>query len=128
MNDCRMDKMPVSAQSFEHKEVPLYQLAPRTYRQELGAQEIFDSGGALVTGPAGTGKSYLLHKLKELEPDTIVCAYTGAAARLIGGSTVAHVLLAQKRGASGSLWMKSRSFLWTPLETWLVSSCAVPNS
>ena len=88
-----MDKMPVNAQSFEHKDVPLYNTAPWTFAQELGAQEILANGGALVTGAAGTEKSYLLHKLKELVPDAMVCAYTHAAARLIGGHTVAHVLL-----------------------------------
>ena len=88
-----MDRMPVNAQGFQYKEVPLHQTAPWTHTQELSAQEILDNGGALVTGPAGTGKSYLLHKLKELEPDAVVCAYTHAAARLIGGHTVAHVLM-----------------------------------
>ena len=89
-----MDKMPVNAQSFEYKAVPLHQTAPWTFGQELGAEEILANGGALVTGAAGAGKSYLLRRLKELEPDAIVCAYTHAAARLIGGHTVAHVLLA----------------------------------
>ena len=94
MKDCRMDKMPVNAQSFEYKAVPLHQTAPWTHCQELGAEEVLANGGALVTGAAGAGKSYLLRGLKELEPDTLVCAYTHAAARLIGGHTVAHVLLA----------------------------------
>ena len=93
MKDCRMDKMPVNAQSFEHKEVPLHHTPPWLYTEELSAEEIIANGGALVTGPAGAGKSYLLHKLKELVPDAMVCAYTHAAARLIGGHTVAHVLL-----------------------------------
>ena len=88
-----MGKMPVNAQSFEYKDVPLHQTAPWTYAEEIGAREILANGVALVTGPAGTGKSYLLHKLKELEPGAIVCAYTHAAARLVGGHTVAHVLL-----------------------------------
>ena len=87
MKECRMDKMPVNAQGFEYKDVPLHQTAPWTHVGELDAREILANGGALVTGPAGTGKSYLLHKLKELEPDAIVCAYTHAAARLIGGGT-----------------------------------------
>ena len=94
MKDCRMDKMPVNAQSFEYKAVPLHQTAPWTHRQELGAEEMLANGGALVTGAAGTGKSYLLHRPKELEPDALVCAYTHVAAMLIGGHTVAHALLA----------------------------------
>ena len=85
--------MPVNAQGFEYKDVPLRQTTPWTHSQELDAQEILDNGGALVTGPAGTGKSYLLHELKKLMPDAVVCAYTHAAARLIGGHTVAHILL-----------------------------------
>ena len=93
MKECRMDKMPLNAQLFEHKEVPLYDTAPWTHAEELGAEEIIANGGALVTGPAGTGKSYMLHKLKKLVPDAVVCAYTHAAARLVGGSTVAHVLM-----------------------------------
>ena len=61
MKDCRMGKMPVNAQSFEYKAVPLHQTAPWAFGQELGAEEILANGGALVTGAAGTGKSYLLH-------------------------------------------------------------------
>ena len=82
----------MNAQSFEYKAVPLHQTAPWTYA-ELGAEEILANGGALVTGAAGTGKSYLLRELKKLVPDALARAYTHAAARLIGGSTVAHVLL-----------------------------------
>ena len=59
----------------------------------LGAREFSPTGGVLVTGAAGAGKSYLLHTLRKLEPDAIVCAYTQATERLIGGNTVAHVLL-----------------------------------
>ena len=93
MKECRMDRMPVNAQGFQYKEVPLHETAPWVCAEEPGAEEILANGGALVTGPAGTGKSYLLHKLKELEPDAVVCAYTHAAARLIGGQTVSHVLM-----------------------------------
>ena len=97
-----MDKMPVNAQSFEHKEAPLYRTAPWTYAQELGAQVILANGGALVTGPAGTGKSYLPHKLKELVPDAVVCAYMHTTiTRLIGGNRVANVMIAQTHGACG---------------------------
>ena len=74
MKGCRMGKMPMNAQSFEYKAVPLHQTAPWTYA-ELGAEEILADGGALVTGAAGTGKSYLLRELKKLEPDALVCAY-----------------------------------------------------
>ena len=57
MKECRMDKMPVNAQSFEYKGAPLHRMAPWTYRQELGAQEMLANGGALVTGAAGIGKA-----------------------------------------------------------------------
>ena len=49
-----------------------------------------------MTGPAGAGKSYAL---KQLEEELLrrgekvhVCAYTHAAARLVGGATIAHLL------------------------------------
>ena len=45
MSECRMEKMPVNAQSFEHKKVPLHNTAPWTYAQELGAQEFLANGG-----------------------------------------------------------------------------------
>ena len=50
----------------------------------------------MVTGPAGTGKSVILKNLKEAlqaRGQTVnVCAYTHAAARLVGGATIAHLL------------------------------------
>ena len=52
--------------------------------------------GALVTGPAGVGTSFLLNDLRDelvQRGETVyVCAYTHAAARLVGGATVAHLL------------------------------------
>ena len=91
--ECRMGKMPANAQGFEHKDVPLYHTMPWTHAEELDAQEILDNGGALATGAAGAGKSYILHKLKGRVPDATVCAYTRAATRFIGRRTVVHDLL-----------------------------------
>ena len=88
-----MGKVPVNAHGFEHKGVPLYHTVPWAHAEELDAQEILDNGGVFAAGAAGTGKSYLLHELKGLVPDATVCAYTHTAARLVGRSTVAHVLL-----------------------------------
>ena len=49
-----------------------------------------------MTGPAGVGKSFLLNDLRDelvRRGETVhVCAYTHAAARLVGGVTVAHLL------------------------------------
>ena len=64
--------------------------------REKALRTILHAGGALVTGPAGVGKSVLLKKLREelvRRGETVhVCAYTHAAARLIGGVTMAHLL------------------------------------
>ena len=57
---------------------------------------ILDAGGGLVTGAAGTGKSRVIHNLYEelvsRGERVFKCAYTHAAAKLIGGTTVAHLL------------------------------------
>ena len=41
----------------------------------------------LLSGPAGTGKSYLIHQLRK-EGNIVVLATTGIAAAQIGGMTI----------------------------------------
>ena len=43
---------------------------------------------AYIGGGAGSGKSFLLHKIRARLPSATVCASTGAAACLVGGITV----------------------------------------
>ena len=67
-----------------------------TDEQEKAVRMILDAGGGLVTGAAGTGKSRVIHtlydELVKRGERVFKCAYTHAAAKLIGGSTVAHLL------------------------------------
>ena len=44
-------------------------------------------------GQGGGGEELFAHQPKALVPDVVVCAYTHAAARLLGGSTLLHILL-----------------------------------
>ena len=57
--------------------------------------------GGLVTGPPGVGKSFLIRRLQALLKARghkfETCAYTHAAARLVGGKTVAHLLHYDKK-------------------------------
>ena len=50
----------------------------------------------MVIGPPGVGKSYLIKKLQALLKSRgekfETCAYTHAAARLVGGKTIAHLI------------------------------------
>jgi hypothetical protein len=52
--------------------------------------------GAQIIGPPGVGKSQIIKALKafleSLGQKVIVCAYTHAACRLVGGQTIAHLL------------------------------------
>ncbi len=94
--------------------------------------------GALVTGPAGTGKTWTLRKaikllksrLKEkgVEVKNLNCAVRHAAARLIDGKTIAH-LLNKYRMQGGPKNAKNCIFLideaseiplcmWTELAQW----------
>lgn len=65
------------------------------------ARVIVAAEGGLVTGPPGSGKSHLIKKLQALLTSQgkkhVTCAYTHAAARLVGGSTVARLLHFDKR-------------------------------
>ena len=59
------------------------------------------TGGGLVTGPHGNGKSVLIKKLQahltSLGEPHVTCAYTHAPTRPIGGRTVARLLHFNKR-------------------------------
>jgi hypothetical protein len=64
-------------------------------------------GGALVTGPAGTGKtlfaSLLMEHWRRLEPEVVFvpCALTHVAARLLaGGRTIRHVMSRRRNGTN----------------------------
>ena len=64
--------------------------------QERALRVILRLGGGLVTGAAGTGKSVVIKKLRaalcERNETVFVCAYTHAAAKLVGGWTISRLL------------------------------------
>ena len=77
------------------------------------------TGGGLVTGPHGNGKSVLIKKLQvhltSLDEPHVTCAYTHAAARLIGGSTVPRLLHFNKRLHDAWIFIDEVSLL--PIDT-----------
>src|SRR3989338_1667397 len=57
--------------------------------QQLCALRLIDQRrNIFLTGMAGTGKSYLIHLIRERYPHVIVTALTGTAAALINGQTL----------------------------------------
>ena len=72
-------------------------LDPMKY-EDRKARKIYNNGGALLTGAAGTGKTYLSDKVVELiqskSPGThiIRSALTHVAALLKKGQTIAHIM------------------------------------
>ena len=57
--------------------------------EQLAALERIQRGGNyFITGKSGAGKTTLIKALAEELPNVILCAPTGAAARLIGGFTI----------------------------------------
>ena len=90
MKKCKIDSLPVNAQSFTHQVAPLLTVPEWRYGGDV--DEIVANGGGLVTGAVGTGQITLLRALKDRLDKHVVCAYTHAAARLVGGVTVANLL------------------------------------
>ena len=80
---------------------------------------ILDAGGGLVTGAAGTGKSRVIHtlydELVKREERVLKCAYTHAAAKLIGGTTVAHLLHLDK--SLHDAWILVDEYSLIPIDT-----------
>ena len=101
--------LPVNAQSWTYRTVPTPAIGEwlhvhdHTFDEIDGAsyedkitRTVLKNEGGLITGPAGTGKSVLLKQIRQAIKDrgetVFTCAYTHAAARLIGGMTVARLL------------------------------------
>lgn len=53
--------------------------------QDLALQKIKEGKNVLITGSGGVGKSHIINQI--LDPNTVLCAPTGIAALLIGGTT-----------------------------------------
>ena len=62
------------------------------------AQHIVQNGGAMLTGPAGVGKTMLVNMVKDLilaedeNAQIVVGTLTHIATRIVQGSTIAHIL------------------------------------
>ena len=82
-------------------------------------EQILANEGGLVTGPAGTGKSVILktimRKLATQEQNIKVCAYTHAAARLVGGMTVSRLLHLEK--SLHNAWILIDEISLLPIDT-----------
>lgn len=68
-----------------------------------------DEGPFFMTGPAGSGKTFVINWLRANVPNCVVCAMTGVAAQLINGKTAHSVLgIHPKYGAYDSRKVNSR--------------------
>ena len=98
-------EIPTNPQGWNYKKVEapikgkwlhVYKESYDGIYEEQIVEQILANKGGLVTGPAGTGKSVILRtimrKLATQEQNIKVCAYTHAAARLVGGMTVSRLL------------------------------------
>lgn len=66
---------------------------PLSEDQQAAVDAVMNGYGPFfLTGPGGSGKTYVIKHLQDQVPDSIVCAMTGIAAQLIGGKT-AHSML-----------------------------------
>ncbi len=54
-------------------------------------QALASKRNLFITGPAGTGKTYLLNEFIQNTPNTLVCASTGIASLNIGGDTAHRI-------------------------------------
>ena len=61
--------------------------------QQNAIEKIQNGGNYIILGKAGTGKTTLLHHLRQALPDAVFVAPTGNAARLIGGTTINSLFL-----------------------------------
>ena len=86
------------------------------------AQHIVQNGGALLTGPAGVGKTVLVNMVKDLilaedeNAQIVVAALTHVAARLVQGSTIAHILHKHTTMTGGWFFLDEISMI--PLSMW----------
>ena len=61
--------------------------------QQNAIEKIQNGGNYIILGKAGTGKTTLLHHLRQALPDAVFVAPTGNAARQIGGTTINSLFL-----------------------------------
>ena len=84
----------VDCRNLQRKQLQVYQLVHQQF-YNVDTEPL----RLIVSGTAGTGKSYLIHCLKQLLQDTVkVAAPTGVAAFNIGGSTLHSLLHLPTRG------------------------------
>ena len=83
-----------------------------------------------IGGGAGSGKSYLLQKIRQRMPSATVLASTGAAACLVGGTTVhsfagigiGEGTIAQLTSLANRKWNKQR---WRAASTLIIDECSM---
>ena len=75
--------------------------------------------GRLVTGAAGTGKSMIIKRLRtelcERKETVSVCAYTHAAAKLVGGCAIARLL--HYKASLHNAWILVDEYSLIPIDT-----------
>lgn len=84
-------KKPAMAKiAIAEAESPSLELQDGLTPSQVAAMELLESGkNVFVTGGAGVGKTYLLHRfIKKHEGRVVVCAPSGIAAKRAGGTTI----------------------------------------
>jgi len=70
---------------------PLFRISSLSEKQRLAFDAIQEGQNVFLTGPGGTGKTYLIGLIKETLPNVAVTAMTGCAALLLGqGAKTIH--------------------------------------
>jgi ATP-dependent DNA helicase PIF1 len=95
-------------------------------KQLIAVEQTIKGENILITGPAGTGKSYtikfIIELLKANNKNIGLTATTGTAAFIIGGQTILSFMgLGISDGSIADIFIKIRIYFTYIFKTWTIS-------